>query len=142
MPMFSEMMKTLTDEIACCRRERAATLTGLQEHTVQLLADSRALLKHLGEDHCCSGERLRKDLATDRQRRAEQTRTQRMANRQFLRQTRQQLSQMLGRVRGERQEKMQQMLQGFHAIQQQLATDFRTAAQLWRQHRQQRPDGN
>ncbi len=142
MPAFSEQMKALTAEVVFAKRERAAAVAGLQEHTAQLLSGSRSFLKHLSDEHHSSGEQLRSELAADQRRRAVHMKAQRTANRQQLQQARHQLRLMLGRVRRDRQQHMQQLLQGFQSNMQQLAHDFQTAAQTWRHQHHQAPDGN
>ena len=69
---FSDQMKTFVDDLIASREERFEAVTGVKEHTDELLSNARDFLQHLGEQRRTLAERSRSDLAANARRLSEQ----------------------------------------------------------------------
>ncbi len=132
MAFFSERMKAFADQVSACRRERAAAVAGVKEHTGRALEDARKLVRRVEDENRQRGRECRAALAAGRCDRSEDVRAFRAGVRQAQQQARGRMRAALDQHQRDRQGDVGRMLRGFGEARQALANDFRAAAQAWR----------
>ncbi len=128
---FSDQMKTFVDDLIATRDERFAAVTGVKEHTDELLSSARNFLQHLSDEHRALAERSRSELAADALRLADQVKAFRESVRREHREASQRLQSSLKENKNNRQESVRWLSDGFRVAQRRLAKDFQAASQLF-----------
>ncbi len=132
MGTFTENMKALTDQLACCAHERADDLQALRTRTEGLLADAEEFLQHLSEEHEAMGTQVRETLSEDCRQRAEQVAEMREQISKRLQELQERFQETLRTCREARHEHVDHLLEGFEEARQELAKDLQEAGRVWR----------
>ena len=122
---FEERMKALVDAIQACRRDRAAALNGLKEHT-------RHLLTVLRKQHLARATHLRCSLAANNRVRNERWPDLRQEFFVCRLEMRHRLQEMLAKDRQFRKNRLSHLRYSFGQVQRALAHDLHQAATTWR----------
>ena len=135
MSFFNERMQTLCNEIVASHRNREGAICRLKDEAAQILADSRAFVKRLGEETDAETARCRAALNANHRERTKHVKGFRAKLRHELHETARHLRQTLNDNCSSRQKEVHDLLHGFTTAQHALAADLRAAAQHWHETR-------